>query len=420
MTRGGLAGALLPVFVGLFAAFSPVSIAAAQTSLGLAAACFALDAPSRAAAARLARAHFLRVPVALWCAASIAAAVFAIAPAESATKLNKLLLLALLPLGAAPRVRAALPNIVAALIASTALVSIYGLARHAAAGGGLAARVDGINGAYMTFAGIAMIVALVAACVLGALRAPAALGAEARPRAPAPRRPPAGGSAREAAALVAAAGAAIAAALIASYTRGSWLGFAAGLAVALRRRRALLLAAAAALVVAVALAPPALKDRVRSIADLNHPSNVERMLIWRHGLGLVRAHPWTGVGLLIPARLMEGEVSMPDGSVVRIHSHMHNAYLQIAVSMGIPALAAFVFFVASLFRLGARAARRPQRNAWERGLVAVLPALLAALLVNGLVEWNFGDSEILGVLYLLCGLVLGVEAGDAGEDSIAA
>jgi hypothetical protein len=70
----------------------------------------------------------------------------------------------------------------------------------------------------------------------------------------------------------------------------------------------------------------------------------------------------------------------------------------------------FVFLIASFFRMGRRAARAAPRSAWEAGLMAAYPAILIALLVNGLVEWNFGDSEILGLFYLISGFVLGIEA----------
>lgn len=384
---------LIPIFVALFAFCTPFSIAGAHISLGVAVLLLALDDKSRAAAARLALAHLLVAPVALWCAANVVAAAFAIDRAASAGKLDKLALLMLLPLGALPQVRRALPHVLGTLVVSSSVVSAWGLARHIAAGGGVEERVRGIGGFYMTVAGILMIVALVACAVA------AAAARDGR---------------RRLAGALALAGALVGAALVGTYTRGSWLGFAAGAALLARRRRALLAVAVAAIVAAFAFGPPALRDRALSIFEPSLPRNAERALIWRHGLGLLRARPWTGVGQVIPAALMEREVVRPDGAVLRVHSHMHNAYLQIAVSMGLPALAAFAFLIATFFRVAARAARAVRAgpcSPWERGLAAAYPALLVALLVNGLVEWNFGDSEILGLFYLVSGLVIGIDGG---------
>lgn len=387
-SRRPWAARALPIAVGLFAFFTPASIAAAHMSLGLAGLLLFLHDESRSFAARLAATHFLRLPVLLWCVASVVAVVFAVDPALSAGKLNKLALLSLLALGALPVVSAALPRILGALVAAAAVVSLYGLVEHVLAGGGLFARVRGISGFYLTVAGILMMVSLLAI----ALAVAAARRGE-----------------RGRAGFLAAAALTILLALGGTYARGSWLGFVAGGLLLGRRKRLLLGAFGALVLLGFFLVPPALKERAKSMLDPHHPLNRERLLIWKHGMALLSQRPWTGAGLVIPKPLMEREVPTEDG-VVRVHSHMHNAYLQIAVGMGIPALLVFGFLIASFFRLARRAARVPPRNAWEEGLIAAYPVILVALLVNGLVEWNFGDSEILGLFYLLSGCVLGIEA----------
>ncbi len=390
MTRSRFASVALPILLGLFAFFTPASIAGAHTSLALAVAVALLVPASRAEAARILHRHFLRWPLLAWCLMSVLAVALAVDPAASAPKLKKLALLTLLPLGALSATRSSLRRIVGVLIAATAIVSLYGLIIHVQAGGGLEARLRGISGFYMTVAGILMIVGLLClAQIQAALKSPRL------------RR----------LVFLGASTAVTLAALLATYTRGSWLGFAAGALVLLRKRRVTVLGLALLAVIFYVLGPEDGRDRIRSIVDPGHPRNVERVLIWKHGLGLLADHPWTGVGLALPDELMHREV-MTDNGPIRVHSHMHNAYLQIAVSMGIPALAVFVWLIAAFFRLAHRAASHSKiRNLWEEGLVHAYPAILVALLVNGLFEWNFGDSEVLGLFYLLSGLVLGVEAG---------
>jgi O-antigen ligase len=383
------ARAAIPVLLGLFAVFTPASIAGAHLSLGAAAVLLTLDRDGRAKVAELARTHPLRWPLLAWIAASVLAVAFADERAASAEKLKKLALLVLLPLGALPEVRRQLRPILGTLIGATAIVAAWGLGVHVAAGGGLEERLHGISGFYMTVAGILMAVALL---VLGELLA--AL------RAPSTRR----------VVFLSVCGAVIVPALLATYTRGSWLGFVIGALWLFRRRWTALLSLAVVAGLFFALGPADVRDRVLSIFDPSHPRNAERLLIWRHGLSLVAERPLFGAGLVIPAELMEREVVTPDGAI-RVHSHMHNAYLQIAVSMGVPALAVFAWWIVELFRTAGRADRHAFRNLWEEGLVLAYPAILVALLVNGLFEWNFGDSEVLGLLYLLTGLLLGVETG---------
>jgi O-antigen ligase len=373
--------------VGLFAFCTPFSIAGAHTSLALAVALALLSPEARADVARLRR-HPLALPVAVWCVLSIVSVVFALDPGRSFPKLKKLALLTLLPLGALPGVRRALRPIIPLLIASTAIVSVWGLIQFWMHGGGLDARLRGISGFYMTVAGILMMVGLLClAEVLAALKDP-------RPR-------------RMTFLMVSTV--LVVTALAGTYTRGSWMGFVAGALYLLRRHRALLLGLAVAVGLVAVLGPSDARDRFLFLFHPDHPRNVERVLIWKHGLGLLDDRPWTGLGPVIPDELMDEEMETPYG-VMRVHSHMHDTYLQIAVTMGIPGLLAFVWLIVAMFRMGRRAERAVIWNLWEQGLVWAFPACLIALLVNGLVEWNFGDSEILGLFYCLAGFALGIES----------
>jgi len=391
--------AALPLFVGLFGFFTPFTIAGAHISLGLATLFLLLHGDSRRAAWRLARTHPLARPIALWIVVSVLAVVFAVDPAQSAEKLKKLLLIVLLPLGALPVVRERLRLIVGATIASAALVALYGLVIFLQQGGGLDARLRGIGGFYMTVAGILMIVGLL---VTGEL-----LSALKDPR-------------RRRLAFLGVSTALIGGALLATYTRGSWIGFAAGLLLLLRKRVAVLAGVLLVGVLLVALGPPDGRDRLLSIFEPGHPRNAERMMIWRHGLGMIGERPIFGAGLVIPRELMEHEEQTAEG-VIRVHSHMHNTPLQIAVSMGLPAVAVFAWMMVAFLRMGWRARRGEIWNLWEQGAVDAYLPIVAALLVNGMFEWNFGDSEVLGLFYFVSGLVLGVEAGpDAGRSSVTA
>ena len=285
--------------------------------------------------------------------------------------------------------RAKLRLILFTLLASATVVSAYGLVHHIIRGGGLGARVEGIHGFYMTVAGILMVVGLLAISeLISALKDPH----------------------RRRITFLVASSVVIVLALLGTYTRGSWLGFAAGAVWLLRRRWTVLLTLALIAVLFFVFGPSDARDRLASIADPDHPRNLERVLIWQHGLEMIGENPLTGVGQVIPDELMQREIVTEYGTF-NVHSHMHNAYLQIVVSMGFPALLAFGWLIFAFFRLARRARRGAIRNLWEEGLVAAYPAGVIALLVNGLSEWNFGDSEVLGLLYFLTGCVLGVESG---------
>jgi hypothetical protein len=115
--------------------------------------------------------------------------------------------------------------------------------------------------------------------------------------------------------------------------------------------------------------------------------------------------PLTGLGLVIPKDRMEGDRHGAGRSTCTVTC---TAYLQVAVSMELPALAVFLWLPWNK-RLGLGAPRRFGTSGG--GLVAPIRDRDRAGR-DGLFEWNFGDSEILGLFWLVSGCVLGVARGD--------
>jgi O-antigen ligase len=186
-------------------------------------------------------------------------------------------------------------------------------------------------------------------------------------------------------------------ALGATLTRNAWIG--AGVAVtmlvALRRWQVAVVVPLVA-VVLVMVAPAGIRNRAFSIVDPNDPSNVDRIAMLHVGAGMVRAHPFVGVG----PEMVETEYVKYRPAVYTnaTNPHLHNVPAQIAAERGLPALIAWLWFVViagrDLFR---QATRGPSRAVAAAGLAA-----LVAMLTAGLFEYNFGDSEF---LMLFLGLI---------------
>jgi O-antigen ligase len=277
-------------------------------------------------------------------------------------------------------------------LASAAVSSLVGLSASYTRGIGY--RVRSTLSIYMTLAGILAVALLLAAACFIALR----------------------GKDRRVAMVLAVP---IAVALLFTYTRNAWLGFVIGLAllvVALGRRWAIGLvgvAIAAALVGAVVVQPVAV--RVKSMADLSDPTFVERIQMWRTGVLMIRDHPWLGVGVKMPeARFREYRV--PEFPRERV-AHLHSDVMQITAERGFIGLGAWLLiwiaFFTRLFGLRARvkAAAAPLTDAvWAWSGAAV-----AAVLVGGLFQYNFGDSEIIMIVYFAMGLPFGLVAARASE-----
>ena len=84
-------------------------------------------------------------------------------------------------------------------------------------------------------------------------------------------------------------------------------------------------------------------------------------------------------------------------AVKQLNVHLHNVPVQIAAERGLPALAAWLWFIVIL----ARDFIRQRRTAAIPFLPNAGLACLAAMIAAGMFEYNFGDSEFLMLFLLL-------------------
>jgi O-antigen ligase len=181
-----------------------------------------------------------------------------------------------------------------------------------------------------------------------------------------------------------------------TFTRSAWVGacVAAALLFVMKDFR---LVAVLPVVAAIffAVAPVTLTARFMSMFNLNDPTNRDRMAMLREGRSMIEAHPLVGVG---PNMVIEVYEEYRDPNAVEaVNPHLHNVPLQIAAERGLPALGAWLAFVAivlvDLLRL--------YREGRHRVLAAAALASMAAMLAAGMFEYNFGDSEFLMLLLIV-------------------
>ena len=195
-------------------------------------------------------------------------------------------------------------------------------------------------------------------------------------------------------------------ALALTFTRNAWIGgcVAIGLLFILKdfRLTALLPVVLAVLFV---VAPDPIISRLTSTFNSQDPANQDRFAMIEIGARIVADRPLTGVGPNMVPRVY-GQYR-PDYAVNDVNPHLHNVPLQIAAERGLPALAAWAWFVvvlaAALFRMFRRSIPTPGPvdAHRERILAAAALASIAAMLAAGLFEYNFGDSEFLMLFLVL-------------------
>jgi O-antigen ligase len=166
-----------------------------------------------------------------------------------------------------------------------------------------------------------------------------------------------------------------------SLTRNAWLGLLAILIMlAVARRKWVLPAAGVVLILLVALLPGPTGKRFRSISDPSDATNRDRLAMWKAGIRMVQERPATGLGMGM-AEEDYARFRQP-GAVRSWVPHLHSNVVQIAAERGIPALAAYLGFVAATLIAGWR-----KRESW-RGLATLLAA--SGTFIAGFFEFNFG------------------------------
>jgi hypothetical protein len=195
-------------------------------------------------------------------------------------------------------------------------------------------------------------------------------------------------------------------------TRASWIGFAIAVVVMLSltvTRRTILIVAACALPLVLVSVVVLQQKRGIGFFDRQDQSTSWREMVWREGFELLISKPrhlLVGVGL----DSIKGhwrEWGLFDNGRQPI-GHMHSNLLQIALERGVPALVVWLILIGLYVRMLWKIIRR-EADGFSKGLA--LGALGGAIgfFTSGLVHYNWGDSEVVTILYFIMGLCLIVE-----------
>lgn len=219
--------------------------------------------------------------------------------------------------------------------------------------------------------------------------------------------------------LLAAAG--FGGALLLTVTRASWLGCLVSTLLILLLgvgRRAMIVIGVLAIPLVLAGLFILQQKRNVSFIDQADQSTTWRETVWREGFNLLVSKPrhlLVGVGM----DSIKGhwrEWGMFDGGRIP-WGHMHSNFLQIALERGVPALLLWLAFLFVYARTLWRSLKlvRPRCvvsngkfvGPWiDCGLLLGALGGLAGFVTSGLVHYNWGDSEVVMVLYLIMGLAL--------------
>jgi putative inorganic carbon (HCO3(-)) transporter len=145
--------------------------------------------------------------------------------------------------------------------------------------------------------------------------------------------------------------------------------------------------------------PFQVRERVRSVVAPRSvmDSNTHRSVTRRTGWEMVKAHPWFGLG---PEQVRPHFDSYVPADIPRPlprgwYGHLHNIYLQYAAERGVPALLFLLWMIGKMLvdfvRSLSTRVLPPECRYVLHGAIAVIAAVMA----EGFFEYNLGDSEVL-------------------------
>jgi len=191
-----------------------------------------------------------------------------------------------------------------------------------------------------------------------------------------------------------------------TFTRSSWLGFLAGTVYigAVRTRRLFLPVFIVSLMV-LFLATPEIRERIYSVIDPNHPANVARVHMWMTGVKIFIDHPIVGIGD-VGTETVWNQYAQPGWEP---EGHLHNNIIMWVVTLGLVGLVVLVALFVRIWLVMSQIEKK-LRDHWFHGSLALGGlAVLVGFHVNGLFEWNFGDAEIISLVWAILGLILAAE-----------
>jgi O-antigen ligase len=208
-------------------------------------------------------------------------------------------------------------------------------------------------------------------------------------------------------------------ALLLSFVRGAYVGFAAGAIYLVylywlkHRQRAGRILAVILICSAIiaAFSVEAARQRITAIFDLNVGSTQVRLIQWKYALRIIMDHPILGVGWRDMAeifrRYVPPDLNLPEDVKSDIFiGHFHNSYLMVAACYGVTGLIAYLWLLAAVWRqLGAIAKAAGAEEAHI--VIDAIRAAMIGFLVASCFDTTFGDHEVVTMFWFLIGMGLG-------------
>ncbi len=206
--------------------------------------------------------------------------------------------------------------------------------------------------------------------------------------------------------------AAFCAGLFLTVTRASWAGFLISAAVMVlvgTSRKTILICILCVIPVAAGGLYYLQQKRNVAFVDTSDGSTTWRMMVWREGFGVLISNPrHLAVGIGMDSLKTHWQDWKMFDNGWQPMGHMHSTPLEFAFERGVPVLIVWIIWMYFYLRMLWRGFRRKDLDWFERGILLGSLGGSIGFLSGGIVHYNWGDSEVVMIFYLLMGLSLAV------------
>ncbi len=145
------------------------------------------------------------------------------------------------------------------------------------------------------------------------------------------------------------------------------------------------------------------KNRIASIFDPYHSTNVQRLNQWKTGWRIFKDHPIFGVGDIDLNKIY---LKYRAPYETETYGHLHNIYVQILVILGAFGFIVVMYLFVTILLLEFKIYKALKDVPFASSVVLATIGVFTAFLTSGLTEWNFGDQEIATMIWFVVGLSL--------------
>jgi hypothetical protein len=187
-----------------------------------------------------------------------------------------------------------------------------------------------------------------------------------------------------------------------NFKRGSWVALIVVLIIQGCVKSRKIIPVVVVLSIAISFLYQPVRERLLDLRDEFSPLRGGRVAMWETLPAIMRDHPM-GVGIDNVGSVMYRY----NPEIEKGRDHLHSTCPQIFAEMGPLGLAAFVWWMVVFIRVSHSTFRRiGDENPYEKALALGIFSAFIGFLINGIVEFNFGDSEVVMIIYFLMGLTL--------------